>query len=77
VVTYLLKRLGDKRYRWGFAGGHLVFVVAVLLVVCSGPDDAQAGLLWLVPLAVDFPVSRLLLCEEPQALEAEENRKAL
>ena len=57
VFAIAFKNFNGKTFRLAFAGGHLLFVFVVGLIILRQNDDALAGMLWLIPLFTDLPVS--------------------
>ena len=57
VFAIVFKRFHGKTFRLAFVCGHLFFIFVVGFIILVQNDDAQTGLLWLIPVFTDMPVS--------------------
>ena len=60
IILACMFRRNQKRFRLSFVLGHFFFLCVAASLVLIYSHDGQAGLLWLVPMLMDFPLSLLL-----------------
>lgn len=59
ISLCFLKIFGDKKFRFSLALGHSLMIFYITGIAYLGRNEAQTGLIWLIPARFDFAVSWL------------------
>jgi tetratricopeptide (TPR) repeat protein len=68
ALSYIVRKVGIKRYSISLGLGHLLFIVIMACIYVSGTKDAQHQLFWILPGTVDLPISLLVNILTPRSM---------
>lgn len=65
IVTLMLivvfRKFTKKPIRYAMLAAHSILVIIISLLIYFNPDDALEGLIWIIPVYIDFVVSWLFI----------------